>query len=308
MTVAVDSSAFGKDPLIHLDQLERWASACRRRGHALVMSEVVLLELFEHFDMAHRGFTDHLRQFNRERARHGLQPIQEPDQLSFETLQAKVGDVGVRVLPLTADDAIEAVRDQVLQRGAASKKSGHKVGAADSAWLRSVFTATKGGELLILTGDVDAVERASAQLGSSVPRVVANFPDLGRALGIEPATEAKTDEIASALEAVAERHAEELAAAVLRVLDDVPSPDETSVDLDEVTLLGAPFVLEGNFAEGSAVLAGTVTLKFDHSYESGVPWDQWEDKYRFEVETEFGFDLDGDPFFETLSFTRLYLV
>lgn len=136
MLVIVDSSAFGKDPQLDLNQLERWASASERKGHELASHEVVLLELYEHYQARHREFVSNLSQYNKARARHRSELVPEPELITAEALVAKVGAAGIRTLPLTGEDAIESIRDQVLQRGAASRKAGQKVGAADSAWLR----------------------------------------------------------------------------------------------------------------------------------------------------------------------------
>ena len=306
MLVVVDSSAFGKDPMLDLNQLERWASACERNGHELVVPEVVILELYEHYQARHREFVNNLSQYNKARARHRLELVPEPELIAAEALVTKVGAAGIRTLPITGEDAIESIRDQVLQRGAASKKAGQKVGAADSAWLRSAFAEAGHGDLLIISGDGGAVEGAASQLGIETPPRVPHFPDLGRAIGITPASPEKITEIQCALGDVVERQNEKLAHDLLSRLTDAPMlPFDLTVEVDEIDLLGDPFILEGNFADGSAELTGTLTLAFDDSMRSGVPWDQWKDRHQFAVTAEFSFDLDGEPFFDNLTFGGL---
>ncbi|TMR90162.1 hypothetical protein [Nonomuraea basaltis] len=70
----------------------------------------------------------------------------------------------VTVLPLSADNARQALQDQILQRPPGRRKDGVKTGAADSAWLRDLSDHA-GGDLsrvLLVSADAD-VRRACQQ-------------------------------------------------------------------------------------------------------------------------------------------------
>ncbi|MDO5670091.1 MAG: hypothetical protein Q4G50_08820 [Corynebacterium sp.] len=301
MLVVVDSSAFGQNPMVDLSQLDRWEAACRRRGHELVLPEIVLWELYEHYQAEERKFSNAVGAFNRARTRHRLEALQAPGPLTLEALRDMVAATGVRILPLTGEQAVEGLRDQVLQHGAGSTKSGHKVGAADSAWLRAAFSAAALGELVLVSGDVKAIAGVAEVLGVPEPQHVVSFPDLGRLIGISPASEDIQAKVEELLGPLIERQREALARDLSSRMTDGPMvAHQVSVDLEGVELQGGPFVLAGDFAEGELEIRGTLRLGFDHSWLSGIPWDQGEEAHAFTLEAEFGMDLDGDELFDLL--------
>jgi hypothetical protein len=95
------------------------------------------------------------------------------------------------VLALDGGDAIEALKDQLLVRPPGGKKKGTKTGAADSAWLRTVFREADEdfSTVLIVTGDRGAVDGAVEEWGTDAPIVAAHFDEARELLALtEPAT------------------------------------------------------------------------------------------------------------------------
>lgn len=66
----------------------------------------------------------------------------------------------VEIIPLSGRSAVEGLKDQVLQRGPASRKGGVKTGGSDSAWLREVIDKADNAtdRLLFLSSDNDIVQ------------------------------------------------------------------------------------------------------------------------------------------------------
>ncbi|WP_285629367.1 hypothetical protein [Actinoallomurus iriomotensis] len=76
----------------------------------------------------------------------------------------------VEVVSLSGESALEGLRDQVLQRPPAKKKSEVKTGGSDSAWLRTVLAKVGGAAdaLLFLSSDGD-IKRAYEAWGHPPP-------------------------------------------------------------------------------------------------------------------------------------------
>jgi hypothetical protein len=73
-----------------------------------------------------------------------------------EAFLAKLGEVpNVIVLPLSAANAREGLRDQILQRPPGRRKEGVKTGASDSAWLRDVLEQVDGDVARVLFASED---------------------------------------------------------------------------------------------------------------------------------------------------------
>jgi hypothetical protein len=82
-----------------------------------------------------------------------------------EAFLAKLAEVPhVVLIPLSADNAREGLRDQILQRPPGRRKDGIKTGASDSAWLRDVLYRVGGDvtRVLFVSDDKDLRAALSA--------------------------------------------------------------------------------------------------------------------------------------------------
>jgi hypothetical protein len=67
-----------------------------------------------------------------------------PDEVELNTVLDNLTEMGATIIPVDGQAAQDALRDQILVRGPATRKGGVKTGAADSAWLRSVLAHNNG--------------------------------------------------------------------------------------------------------------------------------------------------------------------
>lgn len=302
--IVVDSSAWGaSSPVVHLETLERWVAACKRRGASLAVPEVVMWELYEHYLKNESEFAGALEKHSRMRERHGLRPMTPAQEMTMDEFRSKLEATGARILRLQGETAVLALKDQVLQRGAGSTKGGSKVGAADSAWLRTALAEAErtSEELVLVTGDSGAVEGVSTELGIASPKRVLNFPELGSALGFSPAKREEQDRVTALLEVRVSEQSEMISRVLLEHLLDLPMlPFESHVEVESIDIYGGLTVLDGDFVDGEAYITGQLILGFDGSHYSGVPWDQWTDSKEFELRAEFTLDLDGERLLDSL--------
>jgi hypothetical protein len=83
----------------------------------------------------------------------------------------RLGEVPhVTLVPLTSQNALRGLRDQILQRPPGRRKEGVKTGASDSAWLRDVLDRVDGdvARLLFVSEDKD-LHDALAEWGHAEP-------------------------------------------------------------------------------------------------------------------------------------------
>lgn len=181
--IVFDTNAFGHG-LPNMAVVERWAHACTDHDAQLWIPEVVALELAQHVIEKVDQFNAQLVTHNHQRVVWGLDEVDLPGAVTVDDVIELLIDAGAVIVELTATAASEAIRDQVLQRGAGSKKKDVKTGAADSAWVRSVieYNDDDGTGLIVVTGDSKALEATCDELGIDAPMVVRNLGDLSRAL------------------------------------------------------------------------------------------------------------------------------
>lgn len=170
--IVFDSNVFGRHALPNIRTIRLWARACAKNNAELWIPEVVAYELAQHVDEAHAAFSEkhsaHLKRLEAwgQPVGEELRPIGVGDVLSA------IRKAGASIVPLDGDDAREAILDQVLLRGAGSRKDGVKTGAADSAWVRSIIAWNDGEPdgLIVVTGDTSALELTCLEMGVDVPR------------------------------------------------------------------------------------------------------------------------------------------
>jgi len=202
--IVFDTNVFGRSKDVDFSLIQTWASACRRNGAELWIPEVVLWELVEHTLEKESAHLTDLRGYNKARQRWGIEPLDTPTPLDLIAITALIRKTGARIVPLLGNTAHTALKDQILQTGPGSKKSESKVktGAADSAWLRSVFDYNDESfeDLIVVSGDkqaIAAIEEDLEQEIFSVPSV-RQISDL---LGPPAAAPAQLPAFRSAVEA-----------------------------------------------------------------------------------------------------------
>lgn len=175
---------------VHVDKIRQWARTCSRFGVKLWLPEVVLWELWHHLDVRIAAGVQAVRAYNKTLTLLEMDPAPEPRRVSREELRELLCSAGARIIPIDPEDALEALLDQVAQRGPGSTKSDVKTGAADSAWLRSVHRHNGGTfeGLLLVTADGGAVDGIVELLGGTAPAVVKHLGELNAHFGTEPAT------------------------------------------------------------------------------------------------------------------------
>jgi hypothetical protein len=183
--IVFDTNVFGAEATPNVEILERWANACAEHDAELWIPEIVALEWAEHVLANAREFETKLRKQNRSREQWGLPQIDPPDLLKVTDVVDALETAGCRIIGTDPDDALTALKDQILQTGAGTRKSEVKTGAADSAWIRSVIRENEGDftGILVVTGDVKAVERVCEDLGIDQPRVARNRTEIHPLLG-----------------------------------------------------------------------------------------------------------------------------
>jgi hypothetical protein len=176
-----DANVFGRDALPNIRLIERYAEACRRRDVALLIPESVVWELAEHAMAQSDEVLDIIERHNRKREEWGVSRIELPDAFSLDDIRRQVEGVGAKTIELSGGDAKEALKDQVLQVGAGTKKGKTKTGGSDSAAFRSV--ATEYGNVienvLIVTADIDAATSTFDRLGMTRPRIAKHLGEIG---------------------------------------------------------------------------------------------------------------------------------
>lgn len=163
VAVVLDCNSMGGGNL-HLDRLGEWADRCRANGLELWVPEVVLEEWAEHAAEAFEKASTAAGKERAELRKVGLEPswtVADREAVISHVVEEVRALENVIVLDLDPDDAREAMRDQVLQRGSGSRKQQIKTGAVDSALLRTVHRRTHGKleTVVLVTGDRGAVDK-----------------------------------------------------------------------------------------------------------------------------------------------------
>lgn len=216
--------------------LRKWVAACDYTSSTLVIPEAVVWELFAHYQEAERAAREVLGNYNRIRTRHDEVGVELPDPIDLVEFERRVTGTGARIWRTGGDIAIESIRDQILQEGAGGRKRGAKVGAADSAWLRTVYQHAGGtfDGVILVTGDKKAVEGVSTSLGVEPPTTVLTLNALGSILGSRPATSDQRDEALVVLAGSVQLFEDSVVHAVVRTMFDPPWYDEALVDFGEL--------------------------------------------------------------------------
>lgn len=172
MAIVFDANVFGRNAEPNLDTIARWAGACLEHDAELWIPEIVVDELAQHAVETSNTFLSDLRSHNRRRREWGFPPIAEPKPFDEHDVRNAIEATGARVIELAGEDAVAALKDQVLQRGVGSRKKGTKTGASDSAWVRSVLRENGGDTrgLIVVTGDTAALISTCEELEVDPPR------------------------------------------------------------------------------------------------------------------------------------------
>lgn len=194
-----DANVFGRSVEPDVETVARWAEACVNNGAELWIPDVVVWELAQRVMAACVEFERSLRQHNARRRKWGSAPVPVTAQLTLDvdSVVSALEDAGATIIELSAEAAQAAVRDQVLQLGAGSKKRGVKTGAADSGWIRSVLEHNGGDAtgLIFVSGDQAAILAVCEDLGAGTPTIAKHLGEIRDLLGgIAPASEEQVNE------------------------------------------------------------------------------------------------------------------
>lgn len=179
--IVFDANVFGEDAFPNIRLIEKYVEVCRRRGVELLIPESVVWELAEHATARSQEILALIETHNRKREQWGISIIELPGAFSPEDIRRNIEDAGATVIELTEADAKEALRDQVLQVGAGTRKGKTKTGASDSAAFRSVVTEYGNviENVLIVTADTEGATSTFERLGGAPPRIAKHLRDIG---------------------------------------------------------------------------------------------------------------------------------
>lgn len=166
--VALDTNAIDQGHP-NIAKLTTLANRLKIIGLPLWVPEPVAWEWAEHAGQQWQEFTVASSQPYRRLMSAGVALPQVPFAQDFPAIQeAVLGAIkqidNLVVVPLSATNAREGVRDQILQRPPGRRKSGVKTGASDSAWLRDLRDQA-GGDLsrvLLVSSDGDVTSACEA--------------------------------------------------------------------------------------------------------------------------------------------------
>ncbi|GAA0911044.1 hypothetical protein GCM10009559_81920 [Pseudonocardia zijingensis] len=170
-----DANSYQSGP--DLGNLAANVERLQRAGLQAWVSEAVVLEWAEHLASDWREASVKSNQARKRLRRARLKAPDSPYKSEEEVIadfEQQIHQIeGLQILPLTAENALQGLKDQILLRGPAKRKdgtdpsSGVKTGASDSAWLRDVLDKAGGAEpVLFITEDKD-VTRALDSWGYS---------------------------------------------------------------------------------------------------------------------------------------------
>lgn len=178
--IVLDANAFGASVEPNVATIENWAAACENHDAQLWIPEIVAWELAQRVKHQADEMAHSLAVHNTKRHKWGFPPLSKPALLTEVEVIDRLERAGAIIVPLTGDAAVAGVRDQVLLLGPAVRKKDVKTGAADSAWIRSVIEHNGGGteDLILVTGDQQAVEKTCAALEVDLPRIAKNLGEI----------------------------------------------------------------------------------------------------------------------------------
>lgn len=181
--IVFDSNVFGQSVQPNVDTIQSWADACGRHDAELWLPEPVALELAERVIAACDDFRSAATSHNEARRKWGLPPVSVPQSVSHLDVVDALETAGAVVLPVEDEVAAEALRDQILVQGMASRKKGVKTGASDAAWIRTVldYAGGSGDGLIVVTNDARARDYLLNQAAGDM-RVVQNLGQIRQLL------------------------------------------------------------------------------------------------------------------------------
>ncbi|MEU6012152.1 hypothetical protein [Streptomyces sp. NPDC047453] len=165
-SIVFDTNSFPNGGL-RLSTLKEWERRARLAGLEIWLPEPVVWELAEHAATTWDEYQAITNKAGKALSHAGLEvptgsPYGSRDEV-IQEVEGKIRSLGtaLRVLQLDGDVAVEALKDQVLQRAPAKPRDGVKTGASDSAWLRQVLkTAGDDPDQFVIVGSDRDVYKA----------------------------------------------------------------------------------------------------------------------------------------------------
>jgi hypothetical protein len=176
--IVFDANSFPHGAL-RLNTLKEWERWAHLVDLEVWLPEPVVWELAEHAASAWTEFDAIARKASKALTNAGIEVQTRSAHTTREEVISKVESEiralgpSLRVLKLDGDVAIEALKDQVLQRKPAKVRDKVKTGASDSAWLRQVLkTANNDPDKFVIVGSDADVYKAFETWGLAKPRMV----------------------------------------------------------------------------------------------------------------------------------------
>ncbi len=164
VAVVVDTNFVGRGNF-RLGELKKLAARLQKRGHRLLIPEVVVWEWAEHAHTAlQRCATEVQQTRNRVDGSLGI-AVDVPNVPTVEmligTITKLLHEAGAEVVETDPDAAATGIQHQVTQNGMGSKKTGVKTGAADSLVLHVVQIQTEEMPVILCTNDKQLAQAAA---------------------------------------------------------------------------------------------------------------------------------------------------
>ncbi|MFF0097696.1 hypothetical protein ACFYO8_00050 [Micromonospora sp. NPDC005257] len=178
--IVFDANVFGGNVEPNMTTIENWAEACERHDAELWIPEVVAWELAQRVVHECEQLARQIQTHNGKRRKWGFPQAAEPPLINELQVIRRIGRAGAIIVPLEGEAAVAAIRDQVLLRGAGSRKKDVKTGAADSAWIRSVIEHNNGESdgLILVSGDTRAIIATCQSLDVQVPEIASSLGEI----------------------------------------------------------------------------------------------------------------------------------
>ncbi|MEU6718313.1 hypothetical protein ABZ897_43180 [Nonomuraea sp. NPDC046802] len=162
LAVALDTNALGQGRP-HLGKLRSLAARLKVIGLPVWVPEPVAWEWAQHIAEDWQALFGTAKASFRRLTDAGLDvtppvsPYADHQAAQQAFLQALAEVDNVTVMPLSAENAMKGLKDQILQRSPGRRKDGVKTGGADSAWLRDLNDHATGdlSRVLLISSDAD---------------------------------------------------------------------------------------------------------------------------------------------------------
>jgi len=201
---AVVDTNFGPHGYPDISRLEQLASNAEPVGIQVGVPEIVVWEWAEHLHRRLGAVYQAAKQANGSLTKAGLAKLDvDPGPSSASEVAAELAHVigaipNVVLIPASKANALNALRDQILQQGAGIKKGDVKTGAADSSWIRDALDLVGGdtSRLVFASENSSDITAAFKLLGKTPPSSGAWWVIKGSLAKVVPTASTSEDVVA----------------------------------------------------------------------------------------------------------------